>query len=66
MEERTVYEMLYEAASIADVIVSAETGCISLNRDSIRELDKNLLQLIDKIRDTQKEKVASAATLATD
>ena len=72
MNRNTIYFKLRDAADMANVIEAAETGYIALNDDSIRNLDRILFGMIDDIREIQAEKVsqqkqkaASAATLAT-
>ena len=72
MNRDTIYFKLRDAADMANVIEAAETGYIALNDDSIRNLDRILFGMIDDIREIQAEKVsqqkqkaASAATLAT-
>ena len=51
-EARTTYEKLKEAAHLADVIEAAECG--------------QLLDMIDRIRETHSKKVSGAATPETD
>ena len=63
--EDSIYFRLKECAELADVIEAAETGYISLNGDDIRKLDRILLEQISGCLNRQNEKVASAATLAT-
>lgn len=72
MNRNTIYFKLRDAADMANVIEAAETGYIALNDDSIRNLDRILFGMIEDIREIQAEKVsqqkqkaASAATLAT-
>lgn len=65
MSKETIYFRLKEAAAMANVVEAAETGYVSLDDDSIRNLDAALLRAIDEIRNLQIKKVASAATLAT-
>ena len=65
MSSRTIYERLKEAAHMADVIEAAESGYISLDADSIRALDVILADELEEITAEQKQKAASAATLAT-
>lgn len=72
MNRGTIYFKLRDAADMANVIEAAETGYIALNDDSIRNLDRILFGMIEDIREIQAEKVsqqkqkaASAATLAT-
>ena len=50
---------------MADVIEAAESGYISLDADSIRALDVILADELEEITAEQKQKAASAATLAT-
>ena len=65
-EERTIYEQLKEAAHLADVIEAAECGYIALDDQSIHALDEQLLDMIDRIRETHSKKVSGAATPETD
>ena len=72
MNRDTIYFKLRDAADMANVIEAAETGYIALNDDAIHNLDRILFGMIEDIREIQAEKVsqqkqkaASAATLAT-
>lgn len=64
-EARTTYEKLKEAAHLADVIEAAECGYVALDDQSIRVLDKQLLGMIDRIREAHNKKISGAATPET-
>ena len=65
MNKDTIYYRLKEATAMADVIEASETGYISLNDDSIRDLDEMLLRMIDEVREIQHKKISGAATPET-
>ena len=62
MNRDTIYFKLKDAADLANVIEAAETGYIALNSDSIRNLDRILIGMIEEIRAAQNEKLSGAAT----
>lgn len=64
-EARTTYQKLKEATHLADVIEAAECGYIALDDKSIRVLDKQLLGMIDRIREAHNKKISGAATPET-
>ena len=61
-EARMTYEKLKEAAHLADVIEAAECGYVALDDQSIRALDEQLLDSIDRIREEHSKKISGAAT----
>ena len=58
MQERTIYNRLKEAAAIANVIEAAESLFVSLDSESIQELDRTLLRMLDEIREIQDAKIS--------
>lgn len=60
MQERTIYNRLKEAAAIANVIEAAENLFVSLDSESIQELDRTLLRMLDEIREIQDAKISGA------
>ena len=58
LEEQTIYRKLKEATALANVIEAAECRFVSLDDDSIRELDKSLLRLLDETRMMQVKKIS--------
>ena len=55
-KDRSIYEMLKEAAHLADVIEAAESGYIALDDASINALDCQLTVMISRILDAQMKK----------
>ena len=60
MQERTIYDRLKEAAAMANMIDAAESFFVSLDSESIRELDRTLLRMLDVIREAQSVKISKA------
>lgn len=60
MQERTIYNRLKEAAAMANMIEAAESFFVSIDSDSIRELDRTLLRTLDEIREAQSVKISEA------
>ena len=61
-ETRTTYQKLKEATHLANMVEAAECGYIALDANSIKNLDLQLLDMIEEIRKDQKEKLSGAAT----
>lgn len=58
IEPRTIYEKMREATHLANMVEAAECGYIALDANSIKNLDLQLLDMIEEIRAEQSRKVA--------
>lgn len=57
---RSVYELLKEAAHMANVIEAAESGYIALSEKDVLMLDNLLLEMIKNVQIVQQTKVPGA------
>ena len=58
IQKQSIYKRLKEAVEIANVIEAAEDLFVSLDSESIRELDRTLLRMLDEIREDQAAKIS--------